>query len=220
MGVIIMTAGLLDLLLKKFFKGIRLEHVFISVAVVLAVLFSLETYRSTKVWLNENTLFTHLAEKSPSRVVFVRLGLVNMELQNSDKAQAAFLRAVEYDDRNWEAWYGLSVIARHRKDYIATLKYLNNAKRCDAVDMGAYALIFNDIGNIYYLKKDYARAKEFYLEAKSKDSTYREVVYNLARVCQLMGDEDEAAGYIELLKTLVMPAHGDQKSRMRMYMVK
>jgi tetratricopeptide (TPR) repeat protein len=219
-GFVIMLAGLLEMLSKKAFKGVRAGYAFISVAVVLAVLFSFETYRGMRFWRNDNTLFTHLAAKAPSDVIFYMLGNVNLGLENIAKAEEAYTEALKYNDKNWRVWYGLSVVAHNREDYVATRRYLNEAQLSENLNKIAYTLIFNDLGNIYYLEKDYVKAKEFYLQALRMDSTYCEAIYNLGQVYQSMGRQQDAAECFESFNSLAPSMYDKQKNKVQLYLMK
>lgn len=126
-----------------------------------------QTERALAVW-------KLLAASSPTRNVFLRLARCANELGLIDDARAAFIRALEIDDRSAPALVGLGLLANHSQNYEAAEDYLKRA--CAVEDNpGTFTLLGIALHN---LKRD-LEAEEAYRSAIRIDPKYEEAYYNL-----------------------------------------
>jgi Flp pilus assembly protein TadD len=108
---------------------------------------------------------------------FYSLGMAEAELRNWNKAEAAFLQALNINNRYAEAWYDLGYI------YLATNRFddaqaaFQKAARYHSIDS---AMAHNNIGVIFALRNDFSSAeKEFETSLKESGGKLIEAKDNL-----------------------------------------
>ncbi len=142
---------------------------------------------------------------------YLKMSTVNQMLGKFDKtldyAQRGLRLFEEIKDEQGtgDALYNLGVANESFGNVDAALKYYNQALqiRIRANDIVVLATNYAGIGNIYYFKKDYSRAKDYYIQADSfalltKDYINAALVsHNLAVIYDETGSYKEGLDYAE-----------------------
>jgi len=97
--------------------------------------------------------------KSNTSVFYDLEGLVHLKMEKTDKAAAAFRKAINLDPNNAMAWYNMSKVSQSFGDYTASLDFLNKAVGLVPSFNNAIferALVRKKLGDIEGAIKDYS----------------------------------------------------------------
>ncbi len=118
------------------------------------------TALDNKAWYKAIEELSYLALfKSNTSVFYDLKGLVHLEMEEIDKAATSFRQAINLDPNNAMAWFNLSKVSQHYKDYATSLDFLNKAIGLVPSFSNAYferALVKKKLGDITGAIADYS----------------------------------------------------------------
>ncbi len=95
--------------------------------------------------------------------------------ENLKEAERLFLLAAEADSSNRLAFYNLGLLASDQDNLEDARIYLEKA-----LEQGESDVLYNNMGTLFFRRKDYKRAKEFYRKALDINPDYKEARENIA----------------------------------------
>jgi Flp pilus assembly protein TadD len=119
-------------------------------------------------------VWQQLAESSPTRNVFLRLGSITKDLGHLGDAERAFKRALEIDGRSANALMSLGSLAIDQRNYEKAVDFLRRACEIQE-DPGGFTLLGVALENTGELSD----AEAAYRSAIRIDPKYEEAYYNL-----------------------------------------
>ena len=115
-----------------------------------------------------------------------------------DEAEKEYRRAIDLNQNEWRAWYGLGNVHNDGGNYDRAIEALREALRLNDSSAEAH----HSLGTSYFLKGSYADAIDQYKESVRLKSDYAYAYYDLGMAYMKAGDKDRAMQQYEILKTL------------------
>jgi tetratricopeptide (TPR) repeat protein len=116
------------------------------------------------------------------------------EEMNYSQALLFFQKAVEKDPDNVNYLIELAKTQYQLKNYEEAIRAYDRLLQLDGANEGAYR---NRIGNIYWIRKDYARAEAMFRQAIGKDPKASVSYNNLALMLSEKGEKQQAVAVLE-----------------------
>lgn len=186
---------MIGLLLTKYFS----KKIMIILAMVLACFYSTITVINNYGWQNEEAFYRRITRLSPLCAnAYINLGVYYRNRGLLQEAEKQFSKAVSLNKNDYlkRVYLAEVYILRNRlddaRDQLDTiLKNLPGIKDAN---------IYNNLGYIYQMKKDYTQAIAYYKQALEINPDFILARYNLTRAYINLGKNME--GFIELEKAI------------------
>jgi anaphase-promoting complex subunit 3 len=184
--------------LKDQFKCCNLAHLCLEQCqfapetwVVLGNTFSLQKEHETAI-----KFFNRATQINPAFAYSYTLaGHEYVENENFTEANNCFRKALSYDERQVNAWWGLGNIQLKEQNYIEAIKLF---KKCLNINSHSAILHFY-LGTAYLQNKDIKNALVNLINAQKLDNKNPMIQYQIANIYMSQGKNDEA---LEILKNL------------------
>jgi len=184
--------------LKDQFKCCNLAHLCLEQCqfapetwVVLGNTFSLQKEHETAI-----KFFNRATQINPSFAYSYTLaGHEYVDNENFTEANNCFRKALSYDERQVNAWWGLGNIQLKEQNYIEAIKLF---KKCLNINSHSAVLHFY-LGTAYLQNKDIKNALNNLINAQKLDSKNPMIQYQISNIYMNQGKNDEA---LEILKKL------------------
>ncbi len=213
------------LLDKRVSRAVRrpsvIRGVSISIVAVLCVCLSYATTRQIKVWKDAKTLWSHeIKFEQNFSVAYDSLGDAMLKEGRLLDAVPLFQRALQLDPVNMAARDGytkalntLAVDALRKKEYDSALLSISRAAELSPKN----DTVYNTTGEIYFAKKEYEKAFDYFNSAISVKPDTPEPYYNAALALENLARWGEACKYWDayLRKGEHMPDTGEVLQHMR-----
>ncbi len=115
------------------------------------------------------------------RDAYLNLGNIYNELGEYDKAITCFMHVLKMEE-NPDAYNNLGVVAYDRGRYDEAISYY---KKALLLPWERSELGYSNLGNAYFMKKDYVRAKEAWKRVLMRDPENREIGENVKKLGKL-----------------------------------
>ena len=134
----------------------------VALGAVVVIVLAVATYERNKVWSDPLILWGDAASKSPEKYrPHYNLGYYYQEMGQSEKAEAEFKTAIEFDTKQTGALRHLGAIYTNKKLYDEAIYYFNKAIEINPKDYKSHT----DLGSIYYMQGRYDLAYAEYITA-------------------------------------------------------
>ena len=120
--------------------------------------------------------------------IFYNLGIVYEKLKNYNKAKDAYIRAIELDNKFYDAIYNLGLVYNELKEYDSAIEAFNKVLEDDSEDSNTY---FN-IGLAYFKKGDYINAIDNFQKTIDINDDDLYAHFYLGNIFKELGDRDSA----------------------------
>ena len=184
--------------LKDQFKCCNLAHLCLEQSqfapetwVVLGNTFSLQKEHETAI-----KFFNRATQINPAFAYSYTLaGHEYVDNENFTEANNCFRKALSYDERQVNAWWGLGNIQLKEQNYVEAIKLF---KKCLNINSHSAVLHFY-LGTAYLQNKDIKNALNNLINAQKLDNKNPMIQYQIANIYMNQGKNDEA---LEILKNL------------------
>jgi protein O-mannosyl-transferase len=103
----------------------------------LALLYAAGSFSRNPVWRNSYTLWSDTVKKCPDcSFVLNNLGVEYDRMNKTEEAEKLYLRSIEADPENFQAFANLGAISSQRRDYVQARKYFETARKLKPTDPG------------------------------------------------------------------------------------
>lgn len=131
-------------------------------------------------------------------LVYKIIGASYDSLDDSEKAIAAYEKALEINENNYQVWTNLGVTYRSIGDFDKALECYNKALEIEP----EYAEVHSSLGSLYTLQGDAKKAIEYFEKAVELDPTLATCYGNMALALAMEGRFEEAEAALKQAKVL------------------
>lgn len=159
-----------------------------NIAIVIAVLFGLGTYRQSRVWANSEILFQNVIDhQENSHVAYNNLAGIMFKNGNMEKAVEFYQKSLNVK-KNSRAFFNLAQIAASVGNSDYAIRFYEQMLEIQPRDAYAHA----QVGSFYLKKGDIERAYEHLSRARELDVNLPSIHYNLGLIFEYLGQRDDA----------------------------
>lgn len=189
-GLLLALAIALDQYLLPKFKSGTAGYALLAGLFVPVIAFSLMTRERTKVWKNNKTLWTDVAEKYPeTAVAYYNLGTYFMkEVQDDDSALAWYQKAIQKDPEHARALINLGLINGRKKNKDLALDYFARAEKKEP----GFFELFRNRGYVHSMFGAYDEALADFSKYLELIPTDAQIYYGRALIYQMKKMNDRA----------------------------
>ncbi len=192
------------------FNNEKINNKFISISLVIVLIFSFITFQRNKDWKSNFTLFQSALEVSPNstrvqssmateyRIMAEKSNDPEEKNNYYEKAVFFYKKAVEIYPKNFDALYNLGVSYQSwgkqdlaKQTYITNLQVLPN-----------HINSLNNLGSIYFNNKQYDSAMFCFKSALKIDSSNASILGNIGSIYHIENNYNEAIKYYEKSLTI------------------
>lgn len=145
--------------------------------------------RAQKRFLDSIDFYQAALAKKPTALLWNKEGMSYLMLQRPDKAAKCFDRAIKADKEAPEGYNNRGYVEQTKKKYDKAIKYYMKAAKLRPTD----AVFQYNIGSVYFMQHQYAKAAEAYRAAFALDPNIFVRVSRTGVMAQSTSPEDRAA---------------------------
>lgn len=187
-----------------------------ALVIVISVL-AVAAYMHSRHWENETALFTHLSEVGGSSYAAALLGDSYWKGGDVEKSEQAYRLALQRDQAEVVAWFGLGRMEASRNNlWLAELYLKNSLQKPGPTNSSSY----NNLGNIHYLRRQYRKAYELYQKSLESNPYNYEAMYNAGQTAVILHQVRDAARFLGNFIDNAPSEYDEQKNRARLQLMK
>jgi protein O-mannosyl-transferase len=188
-GLFFIISVITDYLISDSGKYSKLLRFFgVSIILILALMYSVNTYSFIGNWENSSTLWNKTIANEPSTIAYYNNAIVKKDQADLDGALKYYYKSISYNPNYYQAYINIAAIAIEREDYSSALICLNKVVNINP----SFPITYYNRGLIFSKLNKIPESIIEFTSAINKDKNYGLAYYSRANAYASLNRFDKA----------------------------